>query len=81
MEQLRELEKRVFDIIQKNKDIANAMLALKSENVRLQEQVKQFETSLLKESKSTQSLESEKTSIAKTIDELLETISSLDVSE
>lgn len=81
MEQLRELEKRVFDIIQKNKDIANAMLALKSENVRLQEQVKQFETSLLKESKSTQSLESEKTSIVKTIDELLETISSLDVSE
>ena len=81
MEQLRELEKRVLDVIQKNKVLQEETGKLKAENVKLQVQCKQFEASLMNQGKSTQSLEKEKASIKTTIEELLRTINSLQASK
>jgi len=78
MEQLRELEKRVLDIIQTNKALREENNKLKSENVKLQGQCKQFEASLMNQDKSTRFMEKEKASIKTTIEELLQTINSLE---
>lgn len=67
MEQLRELEKRVLDIIQKNKKLQEETNKLKAENVRLQGQ---YETS--------KSMAQEKASIKTSIEGLLKTIKSLE---
>ena len=77
MEQLSELEKRVLDVIQKNKELQKLNSKLKKENVSFQEQCKQLEASLMNASQSTKSLETEKASIKTSIEGLLKTISSL----
>ena len=74
MKQLRELEKRVLDVIQKNNE-------LKSENARLKDECKLFEATIMKKSTAEKSLITEKSSIATTIEELLNTISSLETSK
>ena len=81
MEQLGELEKRVLDIVQKNKELFDKNSKLQVENKKLREQICQFEASLLKESSSAKSLETEKASIKSTIDDLIDTINSLDERE
>lgn len=81
MEQLNELEKRVLDVIQKNKELQKQNKKLADDKIRLEEQCKQLETSLLKRSKNAESLEGEKASIKTTISELLNTINSLDASK
>lgn len=78
MEQLNELEKRILDIVQKNKEMRAKHDELAAENTRLQEQCKQLESSLMNESKCAKTLEGEKDSIKTTIEELLNTISSLE---
>ena len=81
MEQLNELEKKILDIIQKNKELFDANSKLKIEIDQLKEQNRQFEGALLKESGSTKTLEEEKKSVKTTIEELLSTINSLDSNE
>jgi predicted nuclease with TOPRIM domain len=78
MEQLNELEKRVLDVVQKSKELIKENSKIKSEKIRLQEQCKQLEASLMKASKGTKTLEKEKASIRTTIEELLSTINSLE---
>ncbi len=75
MELLAELEKKVLDVIQSNKNLKNRVSALEKENVGLKEQNKQLETSLLKKS---DSLSEEKIMVKNTIQELLDGISSLE---
>ncbi len=81
MEQLGELEKRVLKVIQKNKELQNESNKFKTENVALKEQCKQLEASLMKESSSSKGLEKEKASIKTTIEELLNTINTLQQSK
>ena len=78
MEQLRELEKRVLDVIQKNSSLQEVAQKLKAENEKLHLQCKQFEASLMK---SNQSIEKEKSSVKTTIEELLKTINTLEASK
>lgn len=77
MEQLRELEKRVLDVIQKNKELQEQVAILKAEKQNLQEQCQQLEGSLLNQNKSAKTLETEKVAIKTTIEDLLKTINSL----
>ncbi|MCK4517516.1 hypothetical protein KAT92_01975 [Candidatus Babeliales bacterium] len=81
MEQLHELEKRVLDIIQKNKEMLEENGKLRDENSRLLALSRQLETSVLKRGESTKALESEKNEIKSTLDELIQTINSLQASE
>ncbi|MBU1008358.1 hypothetical protein KKA53_04765 [Candidatus Dependentiae bacterium] len=78
MEQLRELEKRVLDVIQKNKNLQEELSKLKAENRELQGQCKQYEASLMNQNETSQSMVKEKASIKTTIEELLKTINSLE---
>ena len=78
MEQLRELEKRVLDVIQNNKELHEGINELRAENVKLKEQCKQFEASLMNQDNCNKTLKSEKTSIKTSIEELLKTIKSLE---
>jgi len=81
MEQLHELEKRVLDVIQKNKEMQEENGKLRDENSRLLALSRQLEASVLKRGESTKALESEKNEIKSTIDELIQTINSLQASE
>ena len=80
MEQLHELEKRVLEVIQKNKTLKNENNKLEEEKVKLEEQCKQFESSLMNQDESAKVLETEKASVKTTIEELLQTIKSLEKS-
>lgn len=81
MEQLSELEKRVLDVIQKNKELQQSNSALKAEKASLQDQCKQLETSLMKSSQDTNELKTEKASVKTTISDLLNAINSLEASK
>ena len=72
MEQLSELEKRVLDVIQKNKDLREKNHTLSTENSDLQEQCKRLEASLMDQSSSKKSLESETDAVKSTIKGLLD---------
>jgi hypothetical protein len=80
MEQLHELEKRVLDIIQKNKELRELNSKLESEVVSLREQSKRMETSLMSQDNCNKSLKTEKASIKTSIEELLQTIKALEKS-
>jgi hypothetical protein len=81
MEQLNELEKKVFAVIEKNRELQLANKKLASENLTLQEQCRQLETSLMSRSKNAESLEVEKASVKTTIEKLLKTINSLETNK
>lgn len=81
MEQLSELEKRVLDVIQKNKGLKETNGKLETELVGLREKCGQLESSLMNQSQSAKTLETEKASIKTTIEELLSTINSLEASK
>jgi chromosome segregation ATPase len=81
MEQLNELEKKIFAVIQKNRELQQQVSKLSSENLSLQEQCRQLETSLMSRSKSAESLEVEKASVKTTIEKLLKTINSLETNK
>jgi predicted transcriptional regulator len=78
MEQLRELEKRVLDVIQQNKELQENSIKLKEDNIKLVEQCKQYEASIMKQGQNTKVLETEKASVKTTVEELLRTIKSLE---
>jgi molecular chaperone GrpE (heat shock protein) len=78
MKYLEELEQKVLQIVQKNKELSGKIDELTKENERLAEQCRQYETSLMKEFGTTQALASEKTAIKNTIEELLKTIDALE---
>jgi len=81
MEQLSELEKRVLEVIQKNKELQEVNEKLKAENASLHENSKHLEASLMKKSENTKTLETEKASVKTTIEELLSTIKTLEKSK
>jgi hypothetical protein len=78
MKCLEELEKKVLQVIQKNKDLQNKVVDITKENDALKTQVRQFEASLLKENTTTKSLTEEKNVIKSSIEDLLKTIKSLE---
>jgi peptidoglycan hydrolase CwlO-like protein len=81
MEQLSALEKRVLDIVQKNKSLQQENSQLKAEKLELQEQCKRLETSIMDQSQNQKALEVETASVKTTIEGLLDTINSLESSE
>jgi 2C-methyl-D-erythritol 2,4-cyclodiphosphate synthase len=78
MKQLEELEKKVLLIIQKNKDLENVNNALTMENKKLVDQNHELEAKLTKQNKDSESLESEKSVIKSSIEELLDSIGSVE---
>lgn len=81
MEQLHELEKRVLDVIQKNKELQAEVGRLKTENKALSEKNKQFEAAVVAQDEEAKSFETEKSSIKTTITDLLKTINSLEMNK
>lgn len=74
MKCLEELEQRVLQVIQKNKDLQKQVDELLLTTAELQERVRQYEVSLLQETNTASILSQEKASIMNTIEELLSTI-------
>lgn len=81
MEQLLELEKRVLDIIQKNKDLRQQNEGLKIETVRLKGQCEQLERSLLENGANKKAFDDEKVALKTAIEDLLEGINSIESPE
>lgn len=75
---LEELEQKVLHIIQKNKELQARVDSLAATNGELEEKVRQFEASLLKEAGVAQVLNQEKAAIKNTIEALLSTINTLE---
>ena len=78
MKQLEELEKKVLQIIRKNKEIKEENELLSLENEQLREKANQLENSLLTHNKDSEQLETEKTAIKSSIEDLLESLGSLE---
>lgn len=78
MKCLEELEQKVLQVIQKNKELQNMVTTLTQDNEALTSQMRQFEASLLKESSSSKSLTEEKALMKTSIEELLKTINALE---
>jgi len=81
MIQLEALEKKVMSIVETNKVLREETISLQQENKSLREKVGQLEASLIKESGSSEVLNSETESIRASIDELIENIDSLQMDE
>jgi FtsZ-binding cell division protein ZapB len=81
MRQLEELEKKVAQVIHRNKSLFKEISELKKENKQLKEQNSQLQASLMKESTSASSLAQEKDAMKNTISELLATLNSLESAE
>lgn len=77
MEQLRELEERVFDIIEKNKELHKTVEQLKAENREIRVANEKFQAALRDRDQNTHSLDREKAALKSTICELIESIDSL----
>ncbi len=78
MKQLEELEKKVLQVIQKNKELQEENDLLKLEKEELKERNCQLESTLMNENKSSETLTQEKKKIKSSIEELLDSISSLE---
>jgi hypothetical protein len=78
MKQLEELEKKVLLIVRKNKELLEENALLKMENEELGNKKHQLEAALVNKNKSSESLEKEKSTIKSSIEELLNSISSLE---
>jgi len=81
MRNLEELEAKVLHLIQKNQDLRMQLDTVRKEFENMREQNKQFETSLLKETNTTQALAQEKAAILSGIEELLNSINALENSQ
>lgn len=79
MRQLEELEKKVLLIVRKNKDLLDQNALLKMENEELNNKNHQLEAALANKNKSSDFLEKEKNDIKSSIEELLNSISSIEV--
>ena len=78
MKQLENLQKKVLQVIRKNKELADETELLKMENEQLKEKCQQLESSLISASHGSQELAKEKSCIKDSIEELIESIGSLD---
>jgi len=78
MESLNELEKRVLDIVQKNRELQQEAIELKAERDSMLEKCEKLEASLMDRTENKNALETEKASVKETIEELLSTISSIE---
>ncbi|MBY0353486.1 hypothetical protein K2W90_03915 [Candidatus Babeliales bacterium] len=78
MTYLEELEKKVMQIINKNRDMAHRVSALEAENIALREKTQQMETSLLRESCAAEELRNEKATMKNSIELLLSSIKTLE---
>ena len=81
MEQLLELEKRVLDIIQRNKDLQLKNKEIMAEKDKLQSRCEQLEASLLKDDDKKKAFADEKATIKTAIEDLLEGINSIESPE
>ena len=78
MKQLEELEKKVLQVIQKNKELQEENDLLKLENEELKKKNRKQESALMNRNKNSELLEQEKKNIKGSIEELLDSISSLE---
>ncbi|MBU4269875.1 hypothetical protein KJ644_01220 [Candidatus Dependentiae bacterium] len=78
MKQLEELEVKVLQIVQKNKDLQNKNSELKKENDKLLSKCVQLEQALITKEKTSEGFELEKDLIKDSIKNLLDSISSLE---
>jgi|SaaInlStandDraft_3_1057020.scaffolds.fasta_scaffold11860_4 hypothetical protein len=78
MKQLLELEKKVLEVIQKNRQLQSFNGGLKVENTKLRDKCAQLEGSLLKEHDNKELLTKEKTAVKGAIEELLEGIKAIE---
>jgi hypothetical protein len=78
MKYLEELEQKVLRLIQKHQELQARFDVVAKENELLRQQVGQFETTLLKESNTTQALAQEKAAIVESIEALLNSINALE---
>lgn len=78
MKILEELEVKIVQLIQTNKDLRNRVDEFKKENEALLAQNRQFEASMLKETDAIKTLVAEKEAIKGTIEELLSSIDSIE---
>ena len=78
MASLEELEKKVLQIINCNKELNTTVGELTKENEQLKEKNHQLESRLMSEAGTKQSLEEEKVEIKNSIENILNSISSLD---
>ncbi|MFC1894978.1 hypothetical protein ACFLYH_03450 [Candidatus Dependentiae bacterium] len=81
MKQLEELEKKVLRIIQKNKELQDANGLLKIENEKFRQKATQLENSLINNNKSAEQLESETKILKNSIEDLLDSLGSLETPE
>ena len=78
MKYLEELEQKVLRLIQKHQEMQTRFNAMAKENELLREQLRQFESTLLKETTTAQTLTQEKQAIVHSIEELLNSINALE---
>jgi len=81
MEQLEQLERKLREIIQLNRELKQEVSILRSEHAQLRQDKAQLELSLLHEVSTVHKLTEEKTAIRLTIDDLLSSIALLEISE
>ena len=79
MERLEELERKVRQMIQRNQELKQEIVALRHANDSLLQMNLQLEASVMKEAGKLELLTQEKVAIKTTIDELLESIALLEV--
>lgn len=75
---LEELEKKVTQIINKNRELVGRISALEAENVLLREKSQHMENSLLRESCAVEELRTEKATMKNSIELLLSSIKTLE---
>jgi hypothetical protein len=78
MKCLEELEQKVLRIIQKNKELQKQVDEFAFIKSEFEEKIRLYEASLLKETSVSQALTQEKATIKTTIEELLNTIQTLE---
>ena len=78
MRYMEELEHKVLRLIQKNQELKTQLDAAMHEVSLLQDQARQFESSLLKEASTSQTLAQEKAAIVTSIESLLSSLNALE---
>jgi FtsZ-binding cell division protein ZapB len=78
MAYLQELERKVLQLIEKNKELQTIVSTLKKENETLSEKNQQMEASLLRESNMVEVLEDEKDTMKNSIEAILSTLNSIE---
>ena len=79
MERLEELERKVRQMIQRNQELKQEIIALRHAHESVMQMNLQLEASVMKEASRLELLTQEKVAIKTTIDELLESIALLEV--